>query len=68
MGNPEGKRPPGRPKLRWVDHIKMDLRVIRWGGIDWIGLAQDRDSGRALVNKTKFQEKLTWKTDAYIVR
>jgi hypothetical protein len=41
--NPEGKRPLGRPKRSWMDNIKMDLREIVWGGMDWIDLAQDRD-------------------------
>jgi hypothetical protein len=50
MGKPEGKRPLGRPRRRWVDNIKMDLREIRWGGMDWIDLAQDRDQWRALVS------------------
>jgi hypothetical protein len=40
---PEGKRPLGRPRRRWVDHIKMDLTDIGWGGIDWLNLAPDRD-------------------------
>jgi hypothetical protein len=47
---PEGKRPLGRPRRRWVDNIKMDLLETGWGGVDWIGLAQDRDKWRALVN------------------
>jgi hypothetical protein len=47
---PERKRPLERPRRRWVDNIKMDLRGIRWGGMDWIDLAQDRDQWRALVN------------------
>jgi hypothetical protein len=50
VGKPEGKRPPGRPRRRWVDNIKTDLREIRWDGVDWIDLAQDRDQRRALVN------------------
>jgi hypothetical protein len=51
MGNPDGKRPLGRPeKRRWVDNIKMDLREIGWDGMDWIDLAQDKDQWRALVN------------------
>jgi hypothetical protein len=50
VGNPEGKRPLGRPRRRWVDNIKMDLLEIGWGGVDWIGLAQNRDKWRALVN------------------
>jgi hypothetical protein len=47
---PEGKRPIGRPRCRWMDNIKIDLLEIGWGGVDWIGLAQDRDKWRALVN------------------
>jgi hypothetical protein len=50
VGNPEGKRPLGRPRRRWVDNIKMDLREIGWEGRDWIELAQDRDQWRALLN------------------
>jgi hypothetical protein len=50
VGKPEGKRPLGRPIRRWVDNIKMDLLEIGWGGVDWIGLAQERDKWRALVN------------------
>ncbi|PNF22964.1 hypothetical protein B7P43_G11390, partial [Cryptotermes secundus] len=50
VGKPEGKRPPGKPRRRWVDNIKMDLRDIGWDGMDWIDLAQDRDQWRALVN------------------
>jgi hypothetical protein len=48
---PEGKRPLGRPRRRWVVNIKMDLGEIEWDGRDWIELAQDRDQWRALVNK-----------------
>jgi hypothetical protein len=43
VGTPEGKRSLGRPRRRWVDNMKMDLREIGWGGLDWIGLAQGRD-------------------------
>jgi hypothetical protein len=50
VGKPEGKRPMGRPRRRWVDNIKMDLREIRWDVMDWIDLAQNRDQWRALVN------------------
>jgi hypothetical protein len=50
VGKPEGKRPLGRPRRRWEDSIRMDLREIGWGGMDWIELAQDRDQWRALVN------------------
>jgi hypothetical protein len=49
-GMHKGKRPLGRPRRRWVDNIKMDLREIEWNGMDWIDLAQDRDQWRALVN------------------
>jgi hypothetical protein len=50
VGKPEGKRPPGRPRCRWVDNIKIDLREIGWDDVDWIDLTQDRDQWRALVN------------------
>jgi hypothetical protein len=46
---PEGRRPLGRPRRR-LDNIKMGLREIGWGDVDWIGLAEDRDKWRALVN------------------
>jgi len=49
VGKPEGKRPLGRPRLRWEDNIKMDLWEVGGGG-DWMELAQDRDRWRALVN------------------
>jgi hypothetical protein len=49
-GKPEGKRPLGRPRRRWVDNIKMDLRERGWDGVNWIDMAQDRDQWRALVN------------------
>jgi hypothetical protein len=50
MGKPEGKRSLGRPRHRWVDNIKIDLREIGWAGMDWIDLTQDRDHWRTLVN------------------
>jgi hypothetical protein len=50
VGEPKGKRPLGRPRRKWEDNIRMDLRQIGWGGMDWIDLAQDRDQWRALVN------------------
>jgi hypothetical protein len=50
VGKSEGKRPLGKPRCRWVDNIKMDLLEIGLGIVDWIGLAQDRDKWRALVN------------------
>jgi hypothetical protein len=43
VGKPEGKRPLGRPRRRWVDNIKMYLTEIEWDGVDWIKLARDRD-------------------------
>jgi hypothetical protein len=50
VGTAERKRPLGRPRCRWEDNIKMDLRGIGWGGMDSIDLVQDRDQRRALVN------------------
>jgi hypothetical protein len=50
VGKPEGKRPLGRPRHRWVNDIKMDLRKIEWDGMDWIDLVQDRDQWRAVVS------------------
>jgi hypothetical protein len=47
---PEGKRPLGRTKLRWEDNIKIHLRQVGRGGMDWIELAEDRDSWRAVAN------------------
>jgi len=50
VGKPEGKRSLGRPRRRWADNIKMDLQEVGCGDMDWIYLAQDGDSWRALVN------------------
>jgi hypothetical protein len=50
VGNPEGKRPLGRPRRRWVDNIRMDLGDVGWYDVDWIGLAKDRNSWRSVVN------------------
>jgi hypothetical protein len=50
VGKPEETRPLERPRRRWVDNIKMDLREIGWDGMDWSNLVQDRDQWRALVN------------------
>jgi hypothetical protein len=50
VGRPEGRRPLGRPRCRWEDNIKMDLREIGFVGVDWIHLRQDRDRWQALVN------------------
>jgi hypothetical protein len=49
VGKPEGT-PLGRPRRRWMDNIRMDLGEVGWGDVDWIGLAQDRNRWRALVN------------------
>ena len=50
VGKPEGKRPLGRPRLRWEDNIKLDLQEVGCGCMDWIELAWDRDRWRALAN------------------
>jgi hypothetical protein len=50
IGKPNGKRPLGRPKLRLEDNINMPVKEIKWEGVDWIHLAQDRDQWRTLVN------------------
>ena len=50
VGKPEGKRPPGRPRLRWVDNSRMDLQEVGCGYMDWIGLAKDRDRWRTVVS------------------
>jgi hypothetical protein len=50
VGKTEGKRPLGRPRRRWVDNIRMDILELEWGDVDWIGVAQDRNWWRALMN------------------
>jgi hypothetical protein len=50
VGKPEGRRPLGRPRRRRIDNIRMQLVGVEWGDVDWIGLAQDRDRRRVLVN------------------
>jgi len=50
LGKPEGKRPLGRPRRRWVDNIRMDIQEVGCGYVDWIGLAQDRDRWRTFVS------------------
>jgi hypothetical protein len=50
VGKPEGKRPLGRPGCRWVGNIRMDLGEVGWGDVDWIGLAEDRNRWRTVVN------------------
>jgi hypothetical protein len=60
VGKSDGKRPLGRPRSRWVDNIKMDLREIGWDVVDWIDLAQDRDQNlRVLSNAAKFLSSYT---------
>ena len=50
VGKPEGKRPLGRPRRRWEDNIKMDIKEVGYGSMDWIDLAEDRHRWGALVN------------------
>jgi hypothetical protein len=50
VGKPEGKRPLGRPRRRWENNIGMDLREVKWEGVDWTHLAQNTDQWRAVVN------------------
>jgi len=50
VGKPEGRKPVERPRSRWVDNIKMDLKKVGCGYMDWIGLVQDRDRWRTLVS------------------
>jgi hypothetical protein len=61
VGKPGGKRPLGRPRRKWVDNIRMDFGEVGWGGVDWIGLTQDRDSWRVLVNEPSDSIKC-WET------
>jgi hypothetical protein len=60
VGKPEGKRPLGRPRHRWVDNIKIDLREIGWDGMDWIDLAQDGDQCKAFVASIKCGEEFEY--------
>ena len=53
VGKPEGKRPLGRPRRRWVDNIRMDLQEVGCGYVDWTGLAQHRDRWRTLVSAVR---------------
>jgi hypothetical protein len=50
VGKSEGRRPLGGPRRRWLDNIRMDLVEVGWGDVDWVGLTQDRDRWRALLN------------------
>jgi len=55
MGKPEGKKPLGRPRHRWEDNINKDLKEVGWVGMDWIDLAKDRDSWRAVNAVMNYQ-------------
>jgi hypothetical protein len=57
----EEKRPLGRPRCRWKDNIRMDLREIEWEDVDWMHVAQDRDQWRALVNAVMNLRFHTWR-------
>jgi hypothetical protein len=57
VGKPEGKRPLGRPRRRWIDNIKKDLLEIGWSVVDWIGSVEDRYRWRALVNSVMNLQK-----------
>jgi hypothetical protein len=59
VGEPEGRRPLGRPTRRWLDNIRIDLVEVGWGDVVWIGLAQDRDRWKALVNSV-LNRRVTW--------
>jgi hypothetical protein len=50
LGKPEGRKPLGKPRRRWMDDIRMDPGQVEWRNVDWIGVAQNRNSWRALVN------------------
>jgi hypothetical protein len=63
---PKGKRPLGRPRRRWEDNIKMDLRQVGCGVMDWIQLAQDRDRWRTLVNVVKKEPSSSLKCKEFL--
>jgi hypothetical protein len=65
VGNPEGKRPLGGPRRRWVDNTKMGLKEIWWDGMDLIDLVQYRDQGRVLVN-TVMNFRVPWNAVKYL--
>ena len=65
VGKPEGKRPLGRPRRRWVDNIRMDLQEVGCGYVDWIGLAQDRDRWRTLVS-TVMNLRVPWNAGNFL--
>jgi hypothetical protein len=65
VGKPEGKRPLGRPRHRWVDNIKMDLQEVGCWHVDWIGLAQDRDRWRTLMSAV-MNLRVPWNAGNYL--
>ena len=65
VGKPEGKRPLGRPRRRWVNNIRMDLQEVGCGYMDWIGLAQDRDRCRTLVSAV-MNLRVPWNTGNFL--
>ena len=65
LGKPEGKRPLGRPRRRWVDNIMMDLQEVGCGYMDWIGLAQDRDRWRTLVSAV-MNLRVPWNAENFL--
>ena len=60
VGKPEGRRPLGRPRRRWEDNIRMDLREVGCGCVDWMELAQDRDRWRALVSALTLRRLMSY--------
>jgi hypothetical protein len=63
VGKPEGKKPPGKPRHRWENSTKMDLREIGWGSMDWIHLPQERDQWHFCDHGNEFSgSKKCWKT------
>ena len=65
VGKPEGRRPLGRPRRRWADNIRMDLQEVGCGYMDWIGLAQDRDSWRTFVSAV-MSLRVPWKAGNFL--
>jgi hypothetical protein len=65
VGKPEGKRPLGRPRRKWVDNIRKDLQEVGYGYMDWTGLAQDRDRWRTLVSAV-MNLRVPWNADYFL--
>jgi len=65
VGKPEGKRPLGRPRRRWVDNIRTDFQGVECGCMDWIGLAQDRDRWRTLISAV-MNLRVPWNADNFL--